>query len=209
MVRKVIISSFLNQILVGIVEDGRLAEFFLEKDENSRTIGNIYKGKVENVLPGISAAFVNLGLERNGFLYVGDVKTRAEGGAINELIKKGQEILVQVTKEPEGRKGARVVNQISLPGRYLVLMPLDTNLGISRQIKNNKERVRLRKIGSSLKPKDMGLIIRTVAEGHDCQELEDDLKQLMDVWRKIRDRRTKIRTNIIASRPRFDLSDYA
>lgn len=185
MIRKVIISSFLNQILVGIVEDHRLAEFFLEKDENSRTIGNIYKGKIENVLPGISAAFVDLGLERNGFLYVDDVKTHAEDRPINELVKRGQEVLVQVSKEPEGRKGARVVSQISLPGRYLVLMPFDESLGVSRQITDARERARLREIGSQLTPPGMGLIVRTVAEGHDYEDLAGDLDELVKLWNDI------------------------
>lgn len=188
MIRKVIISSFLNQILVGIVEDGRLAEFFLEKDENSRTIGNIYKGKVENVLPGMSAAFIDLGLERNGFLYVDDIKLkRTDKGkrSINELLSKGQEIIVQVTKEPEGTKGARVVSKISLPGRYLVLMPLNQNIGVSRQISNGKERARLREIGSQLQPKQMGLIVRTAAEDRSYRELKNDCDHLVRQWKEI------------------------
>lgn len=185
MSRKVIISSFLNQILVGIVEEGRLAEFFLEKDENSRKIGNIYKGKVENVLPGMSAAFVDLGLKRNGFLYVADLQSNDESKPINQLIAKGQDIIVQVTKEPEGKKGARVENRISLPGRYLVLMPYDQNIGISRQITDDNERDRLKKIGSSLLPANMGLIIRTVAEGHSLEELEQDLYELVQLWNYI------------------------
>lgn len=182
---KVIISSFLNQILVGIVEDGRLAEFFLEKDENSRKIGNIYKGKVENVLPGMSAAFVDLGLKRNGFLYVADLQTSGKKKPINKLLTKGQDIIVQVTKEPEGKKGARIENRISLPGRYLVLMPYDHNIGISRQITDESERQRLKEIGSIIQPQGMGLIIRTVAEGHSLKELEQDRDELVQLWEYI------------------------
>ena len=171
MLRKVVISSFLNHVLVGIVENGRLAEFFQERDETSRTVGNIYKGRIENVLPGMGAAFVELGLERNGFLYVADLKHETIERPINELVKKGQEIIVQVSKEPEGTKGARVVTQISLPGRFLVLMPDEDSLGVSRQITDPDERARLRKLGAELKLPGYGLILRTAAAGHSFEEL--------------------------------------
>lgn len=182
MIRKVVISAFLNQVLVGIVEDGRLAEFFIERDEDSRKIGNIYKGKVENILPGMGAAFIDLGLKRNGFLYVADLKSNEENQPINKILTKGQEIIVQVTKEPEGKKGARVENRISLPGRYLVLMPFDNNIGVSRQIDDSEERERLKEIGTDLCPPNMGLIIRTVAEGHSLEELQKDRDELVQLW---------------------------
>ncbi|HHX01703.1 MAG TPA: Rne/Rng family ribonuclease [Firmicutes bacterium] len=184
MLRKVVISSFLNQVLVGIVEEGRLAEFFREKDETSRIVGNIYKGRIENVLPGMAAAFVDLGLERNGFLYVADLKGEKER-PINELVKKGQEILVQVAKEPEGAKGARVVTSISLPGRFLVLMPQENSIGVSRQIPDSQERARLRELASELKPPGMGLIIRTAASGRSEQELMEERDQLLQLWQGI------------------------
>lgn len=185
MLRKVVISSFLNYVLVGIVEGGRLAEFFQEKDETSRTIGNIYKGRIENVLPGMAAAFVDLGLERNGFLYVADLKAGAKGRPINELIRKGQEIIVQVTKEPEGNKGARVVNRVSLPGRFLVLMPFEDNLGVSRQVTDPEERARLRELGAELKLPGYGLILRTAAAGHSYEELAQDRDELLELWEDI------------------------
>lgn len=184
MLRKVVISSFLNQVLVGIVENGRLAEFFREKDQTSRIVGNIYKGRIENVLPGMAAAFVDLGLERNGFLYVDDL-IRDDQRPINELVKKGQEIVVQVAKEPEGSKGARVAARISLPGRFLVLMPQDDHVGVSRQIPNPKERARLRELAGQLKPAGMGLIVRTAAYGRSDQELRKERDQLFKLWRKI------------------------
>lgn len=184
MLRKVVISSFLNQVLVGIVEDGRLAEFFLEKDQTSRIAGNIYKGRVENVLPGMAAAFVDLGLERNGFLYVDDVPGAKEQ-PINKLLKKGQEILVQVAKEPEGSKGPRVVTSISLPGRFMVLMPQEHSVGVSRQILDLEERARLREIAAQLKPPEMGLIVRTAAYGCSEQELAAERDELVELWQQI------------------------
>lgn len=179
------VSSYLGQVLVGIVEKGRLAEFFLEKDEQSRTVGNIYLGKVENVLPGMSAAFVNIGLERNAFLYVDDLNNNTEGLPIEKLITKGEQILVQVTKEPEGNKGARVTSQLSIPGRYLVLLPTEQNVGISRQIVDSDERERLKKIGVDIKPKDMGLIMRTLAAGQSEEELLWDRDYLVKLWQEL------------------------
>ncbi|HQD69648.1 MAG TPA: Rne/Rng family ribonuclease [Limnochordia bacterium] len=184
MLRKVVISSFLNQVLVGIVENGRLAEFFMERDETSRIVGNIYKGKVENVLPGMAAAFVDLGLERNGFLYVADLPGERDR-PINELVKKGQEILVQVAKEPEGSKGPRVEANISLPGRFMVLMPQEDTIGVSRQIPDPQERSRLRELAGQLKPEGMGLIVRTAACGRSAKELEEERNKLVKLWRQI------------------------
>jgi len=177
--KKIVISSFLKQILVGIVEDGRLAEFFIEKDENSRMVGNVYKGKVENVLPGIAAAFVDIGSERNAFLYV------ADAGDASTSIRKGQELIVQVIKEPEGTKGARVSTNIALPGRYLVLMPMESTVGVSRQIVNAEERSRLWQIGKLIRPEGMGLIIRTAAEGHTEEELTRDRDELIQLWQRL------------------------
>lgn len=185
MTRKVVISSVLNQVLVGILENGKLAEFFIETDEQSKTVGNIYQGKIENVLPGMSAAFVDIGLERNGFLFVDDLRNRNSEIPINKLVKKGQSILVQVTKEPEGTKGARVISHISIPGRYLVLMPHEPNLGVSRQVSDEKERERLREIAGKIQPKGMGLIVRTVAEHQSYEDLERDCQELLELWEQI------------------------
>ncbi len=187
MSRRIMISSVFNQILVGIVEQGRLAEFFLEQNEQSRLVGNIYKGKVENVLPGMDAAFVNIGLERNAFLYVDDISSDDKSRPIQSLVHKGQEILVQVTKEPEGNKGARVIGQITIPGRSLVLMPSEDNIGVSRQISDTSERDRLKRMGRELKPEGIGLIIRTVAEGKDYQDLLADREYLLSQWANIQE----------------------
>ena len=182
MSQQVVITSYLNHVLVGILEKGRLVEFFMEKDEESRTVGNIYLGKVENILPGMEAAFVDIGLERNAFLYAGDLNQADSDLPINKLLRKGEQILVQVTKEPEGTKGARVTSQLSIPGRYLVLMPMENNIGVSRQIVDSKERERLKDIAERIKPGEMGLIIRTLAAGHSEEELIQDRDYLVALW---------------------------
>ncbi len=186
MKRTIAISSIINQIFVGVVEDGRLAEFYIERENQQRTVGNIYKGRVENVLPGMSAAFVNIGLERNAFLYVDDVVPRKDDQSIEDLLRRGQELLVQIVKEPVGTKGARITTQLSIPGRFLVLMPGENHIGISRQIQDVDERERLRKITHALCPRGHGLIVRTVAEACTPEEVEEDLQALISQWRQLR-----------------------
>ncbi len=193
MQRKIIISSVINQILVAIIEDGLLAELFVERENQQRTVGSIFKGRVENVLPGMSAAFLNIGLERNAFLYVDDIEN-PDGKPIEKLIRKGQELLVQAVKEPVGTKGARVITQLSIPGRFLVLMPGERNLGVSRQIKDSEERERLRQLVSELRPDGFGLIVRTVAEGCTEAELKQDLKDLRLQWQHLKRKAKKAKT---------------
>lgn len=188
MSQQVVIAAYLKQILVGILENGRLAEIFIEKNEQSRTVGNIYLGKVENVLPGMSAAFVDIGLERNAFLYVGDLHQTETDLPIDKLLRKGEQILVQVTKEPEGKKGPRVTGQLSIPGRYLVLLPLENNIGISRQIVDPEERERLKTVAENIKPAEVGLIVRTLAAGQEEDELVKDLDYLVDLWTSLWDK---------------------
>ena len=161
MKRKIVISALLNQVQVGIVENGRLVEYYLERDRGDRVVGNIYKGRVENILPGMGAAFVDLGLEKNGFLFLADMPEQASGDGL----KIGDTLLVQVSKEAVGTKGPRVTTDIALPGRYLVLLPYQDHVGISRQISQEAERARLKEIAQEIQPQEMGLIVRTVAEG--------------------------------------------
>ncbi|MGV3720507.1 MAG: Rne/Rng family ribonuclease, partial [Actinomycetota bacterium] len=164
-------------------------------------VGGVYKGRVSNVLPGMDAAFVDIGLERNAFLYVGDIlfeDTSGRGGGdnapvrrtsrdirIKDVAKPGQEILVQVVKGPRGTKGARVSTKMSIPGRYLVLMPEGDHLGVSRKIEDVRERDRLKRISDELKPKGFGLIVRTEAEGRSETELRQDLDYLTRTWADI------------------------
>lgn len=179
---------------VAVVDDGRLAEIHIERENMESITGNIYKGVVENVLPGMQAAFVNINLEKNSFLYIKDImdygtynsEKAKDSIPINRLIKKGDELLVQVSKEPAGTKGARVTTHITLPGRFLVLMPDTDYLGVSRRIERSEERDRLKSLVSQLKPEGMGLIVRTEAEGKELQDFIDDISFLTGLWEKIK-----------------------
>ncbi|MGE5528279.1 MAG: Rne/Rng family ribonuclease [Patescibacteria group bacterium] len=181
---------------VAILEDDVLVELSYERNGTAKNAGNIYKGRVENVLPGMGAAFVDIGMERNAFLYVDDVhpagrQMEAEEDldlprpSIRDVVKVGQEIIVQMVKEPIGSKGARVTTDLTLPGRYLVLMPGLDYIGVSRRIVDEKERARLRAMAGRLKPAHAGLIVRTAAEGAEEQELVADRDFLQNVWRRI------------------------
>ena len=185
MQRKIIISSLLNQVQVGIVEDGRLAEFYLERTLGELSVGNIYKGRVENVLPGMAAAFVDIGVGKNAFLYVADLPERTKGQSVGDILRVGESVVVQVAKESLGSKGPRVTANIALPGRHLVLLPYEEHLGISRQIIDEKERERLRTIAQEIRPPQMGLIVRTVAEGCSREELDHELHFLLSEWERI------------------------
>lgn len=181
-----------------LLEDGDLAEIYVERPDAGRIVGNIYKGKVENVLPGMQAAFVQIGLERNSFLYVDDAQpgrvNDPDGEAtpapkakltIKDLVRPGQEIVVQVAKEPIGTKGARVSRNITLPGRYMVLMPNVDYVGVSRRISEDAERERLKQLAHQVKPAGMGVIVRTVAEGAREEELVRDLEYLARLWERL------------------------
>lgn len=193
---------------VIVLDNKKIEEFYVERADTVNLVGNIYKGKVESVLPGIEAAFVNIGLEKNGFLYVTDVEKDAsdfdrlldeEGGDFHErgqdrknqsiasMLKKGDEVLVQVVKEPISTKGARLTAHISIPGRFLVLMPFDNRIGLSKRIEDHKERDRIRKIIEDLKlPKDIGFIVRTAAIGASQKDFFRETRYLLRLWQHIR-----------------------
>jgi ribonuclease G len=198
---------------VALIENGLLAEIYIERKRERGIVGNIYKGRVVRVLPGMQAAFVDIGIDKAAFLYVADVRgggdyktlfaedeeerdarddfprdelARATGRQkIEELLKEGQEVLVQVAKEPMGTKGARITSYVSLPGRHLVFMPTVDHIGISRRIGTEKERKRLRDVVESQRPKGAGFIVRTVAEGAAEKELREDMEFLMRLWREV------------------------
>ncbi|MGF7186173.1 ribonuclease G [Desulfitispora alkaliphila] len=172
------------------VYEGRLVEVYIEESKTSPLVGRIYRGKVVNVLPGMQAAFVNIGLEKNAFLYVDDALPTSTDNenkkpCITKVVAPGQELLVQILKEPGGAKGARITTHITLPGRYLVYMPTMEHIGISRKIEDVRERDRLRELGEKLKPPMAGIIIRTVAEGKRNAELSWDIEMLEELWDKI------------------------
>jgi len=187
-----------NETRVALLEEDDLAEIFIEKASHQRTVGNIYRGKVCSVLPGMQAAFVDIGLEKNAFLYVGEVVPKNdytdeddEAGDIREyniadLLKVGQEVTVQVIKEPVGTKGARVTTHITLPGRQLVLLPNAEYIGVSRRITDDEERAKLKAIAEKLKPPGMGLIVRTASEGMNEEDFTKDLEYLLKLWESIR-----------------------
>jgi len=194
--QEIIVNAEQEETRVAILEDGELAEFYIERPLSQRLVGNIYKGRVENVLPGMQAAFVNIGLERNAFLYVDDaMPLKGEeddeildaGGrlSIRDVLKPGQEVIVQVAKEPLGSKGARVTRHVTFPGRYVVLMPMVDYVGVSRRITDEKERDRLRKTAEKLRPKRCGLIVRTVAEGETEKAIRKDVDFLHRLWAKV------------------------
>ncbi len=235
--KEIYISTKKKETRIAVLEDGQLAEMFFENPEQERMVGDIYLGKVARVLPGIKAAFINIGHKQDAFLHFADidktsieeyadllgddtsidevpevgaetVKESVDEGELkllqpvsttqrsktaetyapskSHLLKKGQAILVQVIKEPLGRKGARVTTRITLPGRFLVLMPfMENKIGISRKILNQKERRRLRNIIKALLPNGYGVIVRTAAEGKDTKTLRGELEQLIATWEKI------------------------
>jgi len=180
---------------VAVLEEGSLAEIYFEREE--KVIGSIYKGRVENVLPGMGACFVNIGLGRNAFLYVDDIMRdpinigeteitdRRRGHTVNELLKVGSEVLVQIVKEPRGLKGARVSTNVSLPGRYLVLMPTGRYSGVSSRIEDAHERERLKQIMRRVRPEGMATIVRTAAQGVSEAELIADLGVQLRLWHGI------------------------
>ena len=190
--KKIIVNCDNRATRVAVLENGKLVELYIERPLQHRVVGNLYKGIVANVLPGMQAAFVDIGLERNAFLYVDDIFTEFNDenppparGEIQKLLKVGEEIMVQVIKEPFGNKGARVTGQVTLPGRYLVLVPGADYVGVSRRVESQVERERLRREAEKLRPENLGLIVRTVAEGVDLEVLEQDLQFLVQLWHRI------------------------
>jgi ribonuclease G len=191
---------------VALFEDNRLAELFIEKPGVRRIVGNVYKGRVESIVRGIQAAFVDVGLEKNGFLHVSDIASadstldpvvedvevdrsgrgRTARVSIEDQLKQGQDLMVQITKEPLSTKGVRLTNYVTLPGRFLVLMPTVSQIGVSRRIEDPKERERLRRLIRQLRPRGVGVIVRTAAAGKGKAELQADLRYLGDMWRKLK-----------------------
>jgi ribonuclease G len=188
MKKEILINALSNQIRIAITEEGRLSEFFLENPDKKRNVGDIYLGKVGKVISGIRAAFIDVGFPQDAFLHFSDI-----GNTLDEYsdligddtdideddeedetpqstnttytppLERDQDIIVQVTKEPVGNKGLRVTSKVSIPGRYLVLMPFEKKIGLSKRIFNQKEKRRLRQVVRSALPKGFGIIIRTVA----------------------------------------------
>jgi ribonuclease G len=229
--REILMSTTAKETRVAILEDGVLVELMLDRPDATRMVGDIYLGKVEAVLPGIQAAFVDIGTEKAAFLHVSDValeeeedgaeaageeddapepEAEEEGGKgrrarryppIQDVVKKGQEILVQVSKEPINTKGPRVTAHISLPGRFLVYMPGSDHVGVSRKIEDREERARLRALArEALPPNSGGVIVRTVGEELTRETFERELKSLQDTWRQIQRKKARAKAPAVIRR---------
>lgn len=208
MKREILVSTDPREIRLALLEDGQVMEVKVEREASK--VGSIYKGMVEAVLPGMDSAFVDVGLERNAFLHASDacVEQEGEGGEgggngsrgggrhrrrrippIKDLVQPKQELMLQLTKAPIGDKGARVTTRISLPGRWVVLLPVGANyVGVSKKIEDEEERARLKEIGHRHRPRGQGIIVRTEAYGCEESEIAEDIEMLKALWRKLRAR---------------------
>jgi len=187
--RELLVSVDAGEKRVAVLEDDKVAEVYLERPERRSIAGNIYLGVVDNVLPGMEAAFVEIGLEKNGFLYVDEIvgpelEGRKGARKIQDLIQRGEKILVQAVKDPMKTKGARLTTEISLPGRFVVYVPHGEGLGVSRRL-DDDERNRLKAILKEHAPKNGGVIVRTAAEGASAEDIERDLDFLQRLWKSI------------------------
>lgn len=217
MYRQIVINAAEHETRVALLEEGTIAELFIERDNDSDIAGNVYKGRVQRVLPGMQAAFVEIGLSQAAFIYVDDIIPQPDGNfealfddeaetvsdedrqaagppslshrsrsvSIEDLLTEGQEIMVQVSKGPIGTKGARVTTYISLPGRFLVLMPTSRHIGVSRRIEDEDERTRLRELVGELRDDEIGYIARTAAEGVPGEKLLSEMGFLKNLWASI------------------------
>ena len=215
MKREILINSTAIETRTTIVEDERLVEIYIDRPEDIRIVGDIYKGQISRVLPGLKAAFINVGLNQDAFLHFSDVgdnthvyKPSGNGAQKSSLflpinspkfknekrnekcLRTGQDILVQIIKEPIYKKGARVSSSISIPGRYVVLIPNDTGsgIGVSKRIQNRHERRRLKQLGRSLTPKGFGLIIRTNAENKSSKVISQDIEYCLSIWKDVEEK---------------------
>lgn len=194
MIREIIAEVYPWESRVAIVEDGRLAEVFWA-DQNE-SVGNIYKARVKDIIPGLSCAFVDIGLAKNAFLYAGDIISpgKKRGGHVFDLLKSGQDILVQVKKEAFSEKGARVTGNITIPGHFLVLLPFQGEVSISRKITDSKRRECLRSLVDSYKPAEFGCILRTACLEADDEEILAEMDELIKVWQEIERRYQRMKT---------------
>ena len=189
--REIFANTSFEETRIAIVEDGKLSELFWERRSTGNIVGNIYKARVENVLPGISSAFMDIGLEKNAYIYISDVLGNQKD-TIDKLLRKDQEVMVQVTKAAISTKGMKVTMDVSLPGRYLVLTPFQEFVGVSKSIESSQERARLseiiRKIADPAVLGTKGCIMRTEAEGATEEELQRELQYLLKLWESIQAR---------------------
>ena len=213
--RELIIDSSISEVNIALLEDKNLVELHKEKNNNNFAVGDVFLGKVKKIMPGLNAAFVDVGYEKDAFLHYLDLgpqirtlnkfvrlalqgrgnltsidkinqeKDIEKSGKITQVLTSGQQIVLQIAKEPISTKGPRITTELSFPGRYLVLLPFSNKISISQKIKSKEERNRLRRLILSIKPENFGVIIRTVAENRKVAELDADLRNLVEKWEKI------------------------
>ncbi len=217
MTSELVINVTREESRVALLEGGQVVEQYIERKRDTSLVGNIYKGKVLKILPGMQSSFIDIGLEKAAFLYVADIMRdtedyyaafldgeteyqelyaandcKEESLSIEELIQEGQELLVQVSKDPIGTKGARVTSYVTLPGRYVVLMPNVEHVGISRRIEDEEVRASLKDIAAEIKPRGFGLIMRTACEDATTDEIRRDLEFLILLWDSIQKKKEKV-----------------
>ena len=222
--RRLLLESDPHQTRVAVLEDGKLTEIYMERRKSRGVVGNVYKGRVSRILPGMQAAFVDIGLARDAFLFAGDVRETlsdldelAEADPqtrefpavdirpIEDLLSKGDELIVQVVKAPLPNKGARITTEITLPGRFIVYVPTVRNLGVSRRIRDAEERERLRLLLEELAPEDAGLIVRTAGEGRRKEDFAADLGFLARRWSGIEEQARAVKAPALLHED-FDLA---
>src|SRR5438105_10336024 len=211
MAREIVINATKHESRIAVLDEGQVVELWVERTRYRTVVGNIYKGRVTKVLPGMQSAFVELGLDRDAFLYVSDVLEEFEEyesessedltldeaprpeTSISDLLREGQEIVVQVSKDTIAGKGARITSHITLPGRFLVYMPTVNHIGVSRRLETEAERMRLKHVLETIRPAGAGgFIVRTAGEGREEEEFRADLKYLTDLWEQIKRRAEKV-----------------
>ncbi len=210
MSKEILINASIGETRIAILENKRLVELYYDRPENERMVGDIYYGIVANVVRGMQAAFINIGFKQDAFLHFSDFKLNLADFDTDDstnqkkhrgrqqkkpppetILRAGKPILVQVTKEPIAKKGARITTNITIPGRFMVLMPNENIVGVSKKINSRRERNRLKNIGRKIRPKGFGVVIRTVSENKDEKLLRTDLNQLMKSWQRIRRKITR------------------
>lgn len=207
--RTMLVDAYPEGVQIAVLEKDVVVEHYVARHDARSLVGNVYLGRVQNVLPGMEASFVDVGEARNGVLYAGEVgipgDDEDEVPRIETVLKSGQPILVQVTKDPMRSKGARLTASISIAGRHLVLVPRARSLGVSRRL-SDSERTRLRDIAQQLRPEEHGLIVRTAAEGASKRDIERDLERLMSIWSEIDDAAAKATAPaLVYSEPELEL----
>ena len=195
MSQQIIISSTPEEVRMGLVENGILQEFMVERAMSAHLVGSIFLGRVSNIVRGIQAAFIDIGLTRNAFLYLGDSKD----------LTVGDSVMIQITKDPRGTKGPTASREITFPGHYAVLFPFADYIGISRKITDEEERLRLRKLAEACKPEGKGIVIRTEAEGVEAEVLEEDIASLLAEWNVVEARAKRAKAPVFLHRE-LDLS---